>query len=279
MRRECCNNYFESNIVTKNIGQVPIAGFEEAPSGTCVNQSLAFTARFGGATASYHWNFGEAAVPATAEGRIVSEVRWTSGGIKTVNLTTKINDCTNSNSTSVTVVNCLMGLGQFDGFEGYAILEEAHIDLRWNTLEEPYESRFIVERANAERNRFYTLDVMPAYGGVERNSYNFKDTQPQLGYNYYRIKHIDSNGDYLFSETIPVLWRPPIVKDIVIRPNPFKDRTRLQVIEPLEEGGTIQLTNSFGQVLKIIDLPVDKPSLELDLSAYPKGLYFIYHHV
>lgn len=274
-RRECCSNYFEANIVRKFVSDIPQASIESGPSTVCTQETVSYTATFTGNTTTYTWNFGANAVPATYAGRIVPEVRWTSSGNKTVTLTTNLNGCENMSTNIVSVSNCIVPLGQFEGLTG-ELMEEAYVMLKWSTTAEPFQSRFVIERADIEQDKFYTLDLMEGHGGSESHTYQLKDTKPLLGHNYYRIKHMDNNGEYVFSETISIFWQPNHVKDIHVFPNPFRERTTLQVLNPLEEDGTIQLVSAYGQVLDVLPLAADTHQMTLDFSAYPKGLYVIY---
>jgi hypothetical protein len=76
--------------------------------------------------------------------------------------------------------------------------------LIWETASELNNDRFEVERSNDAIN-FINIGVIKNIGtSTNRNKYNFNDTNPKQELNYYRLKQIDYNGEYKYSQLISV---------------------------------------------------------------------------
>ena len=74
-----------------------------ANASVCEGQSINFTATDAGASATYAWNFGTGATPATSTSRGPVNVTYATSGTQTATLNVTVNGCTASTSTTVTV--------------------------------------------------------------------------------------------------------------------------------------------------------------------------------
>jgi hypothetical protein len=82
----------------------PAAGFTATPQSRCVGQIIqaVFTAQeMAGAT--YRWNFDAGAVPATATTKGPINVRWSTGGTKTIRLQVSLNGCVSEATQTVVI--------------------------------------------------------------------------------------------------------------------------------------------------------------------------------
>ena len=107
---------------------------------------------------------------------------------------------------------------------------------------------------------------MPGNGDSDQqNEYDYIDYDPNRGNNYYRLKQIDFDGEYEYSEVISI--NLPKENEIMIYPNPVNDKINFIGIEA---GEIIIIDNAGRNVLQtnFIDS-------ELNIPALPKGLYFI----
>lgn len=274
-RNENCIDYRETNIIQKRVVPYPTSDIESGDRNICINQSMMYRAvRGGNAQVTYDWHFGEGAQPQTASGREVT-VSWTSAGVKTISLNVIQNGCANYTTYDITVTDCPGLLGNFAGIEAQTT-PQSFVDLMWMTDGEPSASNYVIQRANADSTKFETIDLMPAEGGAYMHTYHCVDKQPNIGKNYYRVKHFDLNGGFAYSDVMEVMIQPEHIKDIVVYPNPFRTRTTLQLVASLETDVQVQLVSSLGQVLDIQTIPLGTNFYDLDLSSYPKGAYYIY---
>lgn len=76
----------------------------------------------------------------------------------------------------------------------------AGVNLSWSTASEENNKGFEVERSvDAETWEFLGF-VEGAGTTTEIQAYSFVDTRPEMGFNYYRLKQIDYNGDFDYSD-------------------------------------------------------------------------------
>ena len=95
-----------------------------------------------------------------------------------------------------------------------------HVNLiRWDVAEELNLQEYIVERANAG-HKFVPLDVVQPKQAVDQiKNYSYLDKKPLAGFNYYRIKQVDNNGEFSYSDIISVFTNHD--EEVLAFPNPF----------------------------------------------------------
>ncbi|MFN8396084.1 MAG: hypothetical protein U0176_15720 [Bacteroidia bacterium] len=99
------------------------------------------------------------------------------------------------------------------GFTGRSVAGDVVLD--WGTWEETNVSTFEVERWNDESGYSPIGTVSPKGSG---SSYEFVDQQPNEGSNLYRIRQVDLDGSYTYSEVVAVEFSPS--ERILLHPNP-----------------------------------------------------------
>ncbi|HEX7366921.1 MAG TPA: T9SS type A sorting domain-containing protein [Pelobium sp.] len=91
--------------------------------------------------------------------------------------------------------------------------------LYWETASELNNDKFEIERSTNGKD-FIRIGKLKGNGTSQKlNAYSFKDLAPTSGLNYYRLKQVDFNGHYEYSETRTVKFD---LMDLVFRvyPNP-----------------------------------------------------------
>ncbi|MFT3980206.1 MAG: T9SS type A sorting domain-containing protein [Ferruginibacter sp.] len=97
---------------------------------------------------------------------------------------------------------------------------QASVDLYWKTGSEINASHFIVERS-ADGLQYEAIGQVAALNSSNGGSYSYTDVNPLNGINYYRLKEVDINGSYTYSEVVTVTREA--YTNIVIAPNPASD--------------------------------------------------------
>ena len=148
--------------------------------------------------------------------------------------------------------------------------------LHWVTGTEIDNDYFILERSpNAiEFNSIASIDG--AGNSSTKQTYLYLDKNPLVGLNYYRLKQIDFNGTYDFSNII--VLNNLLDKHYFIYPNPVIDELfidlqnssfiNFKIINQkgqLKKTGTLQATNS----INVSDLPSGIYHLIIDTIEYP----------
>ncbi|MBK0383926.1 T9SS type A sorting domain-containing protein [Pedobacter sp. SD-b] len=75
-------------------------------------------------------------------------------------------------------------------------------------------------------NNFIKIGTKPSVDGAGNQLYNFIDKNPSSGINYYRIKQLDNNGDFTYSNVVSVKLLNN-VHDWEVYPNPITDENPL----------------------------------------------------
>ena len=99
------------------------------------------------------------------------------------------------------------------------------------------------------------------------HSYTYIDINPANGYNYYRIKQVDVNGSYLYTETRTGLVET--ITEIVLRPNPVIND--LNLLLPFSKGVVEISTESGAVIMKRI---ITANHLVIPLAQLKAGTYF-----
>lgn len=136
--------------------------------------------------------------------------------------------------------------------------------IQWQTTDEGDNMRFEVERSE-DALTFAKIGAF-AGKGQNMNHYELKDEKLFAEKYDYRIKQIDIEGHFQYSETLSVLVSPE--KIMTIYPNPTQDKVYLRAVNRQQN---ILLSDALGKIL------YQSPEIpqEIDLSAYPNGIYFL----
>lgn len=147
---------------------------------------------------------------------------------------------------------------------------EKAIVLEWITSAEANNKGFNIERSADARD--WTSIGFVSSQSVEGNSsqklnYQFWDTEPQIGMNYYRLKQIDFDGTYEYSRVrLAMLGNP----HISLAPNPSDD---FITIDGLSADTFITMYNVSGKV--VYAASAAGKSHTVKLVGMTKGIYFI----
>ena len=163
----------------------------------------------------------------------------------------------------------------FIDFEAVTIDGETS-DLTWMTKYQETNSLYVIERSN-DGISFNTVDLKLSNGLFAQDAqYEMKDDKPRLGNNWYRIKYLEPDGDYVYSNVELVVYEASENPDMFVYPNPFNEQFTIEMLEPLRAGAFIQIVDNWGQVIQrhVTDNHATKYSI--DLSEHPDAPYFIY---
>lgn len=123
--------------------------------------------------------------------------------------------------------------------------------LNWETSSEINSSFYSIEKSNDAVN-FNFLARIESNNNPNGSKYELLDENPTYGYNYYRIKMVDIDGQFKYTPTRHVIFDGYDANpEIRIYPNPsngtlFVAIPMLRNLEPM----VVNITNSFGQVVK-----------------------------
>lgn len=151
------------------------------------------------------------------------------------------------------------------------------VTLSWETISEIESSYFEVERSIDAVN-FELIKTINGNGNTNQNIfYTTLDESPyKEGISYYRLKQIDNNGDFDYSN-IEALNVPEGLTLINLYPNPVGDQFRISLTASTNDAVTINIRNSLGQTTRKVNGQVSKGynSFNIDVSEFSSGNYFI----
>ncbi len=151
------------------------------------------------------------------------------------------------------------------------------VQLNWETATEINNQRFEIERSNDSRNFTIVGSVNGRGTTTEKSSYSFVDKGVNEGKYYYRLKQVDYNGAYEYSDVIEVEFSVP--QEFVLAqnyPNPFNPTTTLSFGLPVESNITLSVYNSLGELVKVVaqgTLQAGTHNMNFDAVDLPSGIY------
>jgi hypothetical protein len=155
---------------------------------------------------------------------------------------------------------------------------EGNVVLNWSTATEVNNQMFEIERRNTE-GQFTTIGYVEGYGTTtEPQEYSYIDNTVGTGTYFYRLKQIDFNGAYEYSDEIEVEVNGPLTFALGQNyPNPFNPSTLIKYSVP--ESGFVKLSvyNLIGEEVSVlVNKVVDAGFYEAAFNAanLPSGIYF-----
>ena len=103
------------------------------------------------------------------------------------------------------------------------------VNLYWNTAAEFQVKKIIVERSCDGLNFDRLTEVTPKGNGNIGAAYTATDPYPFSGVGYYRLKIIDNDGSFTYSEVLHIQMPVKEISITQLYPNPVKDLLHVQV--------------------------------------------------
>ncbi len=160
-------------------------------------------------------------------------------------------------------------------------VNNSDVQLLWSTASELNNQGFEIERSINDADNFVTVGFVDGKGSsTEINYYSYTDNPQVSGVNqiYYRLKQIDFDGTFSYSDVVNVNYDVPA--EFVLGqnfPNPFNPSTRIEYFVPNESFVTIKVYDFLGrEVTTLVNETKSTGSYELsfDASGMPSGTYF-----
>jgi hypothetical protein len=146
--------------------------------------------------------------------------------------------------------------------------------LTWATSSEVNFKEFVVERS-ADGKSFVAVGSPVSTKGVSTGSnYSFIDFNGAAGTLYYRLKSVDNDGTFEYSDVIAIKSSFAQTESVVIYPNPTTGPLTVQHAAGLEKA-TISVIDLGGKEIKLLNIEKNSISTSLDLTDLHSGVYFI----
>jgi len=153
-----------------------------------------------------------------------------------------------------------------------------NVELRWRTETEVNNYGFNIEKS-VDNTDWLTIGFVEGHGNSNSpKQYNFNDTNVgQSGEYYYRLKQIDNDGTFEYSNVITVNVGVPDKFFLSQNyPNPFNPETRIDYTLPEQQNVSLKVYNTLGALVQELlneVKPAGSYSVTFDASNLPSGIY------
>ena len=153
-----------------------------------------------------------------------------------------------------------------------AVANNSSVNLFWSTSSEINNSYFIVERS---KDGYYWGDILEVEGAGNSSTileYEDIDYEPLQGTSYYRLRQVDFDGEFTYSQIEAVNFKNDNQNAIIAYPNPAKD-----IITFVGNIDSYMIYNVIGQnvQLEVNFLSKENSLLKLDVSRLSSGVYVL----
>lgn len=153
------------------------------------------------------------------------------------------------------------------------------VTLSWVTATELNNHGFEIERSS-DRSIWRTVGFVEGKGTTtETQYYSYSDELGNIESSklYYRLKQVDFNGSFEYSDIIEVVTAPSEFSLSQNYPNPFNPVTTIKYNIPVNSFITLRVFDVLGNEVSILineQKPAGKYEIEFDASGLPSGIYY-----
>lgn len=158
-----------------------------------------------------------------------------------------------------------------------AVVNADDVTLNWSTATETNNQGFQVERSNG--GAYEIVGYVAGHGTTtEIQNYSYTDQNVKAGTYMYRLKQVDYDGSYEYSEVVSVDVVGP--KEFILNqnyPNPFNPATKISFSLAVESKVALKIFDVLGQeVLTLVNnnFTAGSHEVEFDASNLNSGVYF-----
>jgi len=159
-----------------------------------------------------------------------------------------------------------------------ATADDGDVVLNWSTATELNNFGFEVQRS-IEEDEFVTVGFVNGSGTTtEAKNYRFADKNLSAGNYTYRLKQVDFNGTFAYSDEVNVdvtaLMQFELAQNF---PNPFNPSTTIKFSIPQSSNVTLKIFNTLGQEVSTLinqNMESGVHTINFDASQLNSGIYF-----
>jgi hypothetical protein len=152
------------------------------------------------------------------------------------------------------------------------------VDVSWQTASELNSSYYEIQRSS-DGVHFETIATEAAAGfSNSLLNYSFVDENPLKGFNYYRLKEVDSDGRSQFSDIAVVdFYTGNTVLQLAMYPNPVEESATLNFEMPEQGKAKIEVFDALGKVVYSNETYFGEGANSIALAdlAIASGNYFV----
>ncbi len=164
-----------------------------------------------------------------------------------------------------------------------ASVKKRNVSLKWETATEVNSASFNIERARVntsgtDSNWQKIASIKAAGNSNSPKEYRFADSLLDAGKFQYRLKMVDNDGSFEYSQTVEVSIALPKAFALSQNyPNPFNPSTKIEYELPSESPVTIEVYNLTGERVSVLQNGMQQAgyhTVNLDGTNLSSGVYF-----
>ena len=164
-------------------------------------------------------------------------------------------------------------LNKFAGHQQYD-----NISLDWETASENNADFFELEHS-LDGNQFKNIGSITSkfHNSTLKTEYDFLHNAPVKGMNFYRLKQVDLDGNFKYSQIVPVLFNYSFISSLKINPNPVLSGLNLALTITQNTALVCKIYNADGKEVKQFNYAAfaGTNNITADVSAFAKGIYIV----
>lgn len=152
--------------------------------------------------------------------------------------------------------------------------------LRWSVENElnnrGYELQRSIDGINFSEISFANTKNYTA--GAANTEYGFTDLSPFTGNTYYRLKIVDNDGSFKYSNVVLIRGlKTSTISIAAVYPNPTKSYLNVMIASPIQKEVSLQVSDVSGKIVKTITTKVvdGDNMVSLNVNSLAKGMYAI----
>lgn len=157
-------------------------------------------------------------------------------------------------------------------FDAERATEEVHVS--WSTGSEKESSYFGIERCT-DGASFAEIGRVEAMGtSMMRQDYHFVDPEPEQGVNYYRLRMVDTDGSFEYSDIDVVIMGSPT--RMTLFPNPANDQLHITLEKAMDGPVMVEVFDATGRAVLQRTLNVsDAFQTHINVADLAQGSYML----
>ena len=186
---------------------------------------------------------------------------------KTSNISNNATGCNTAEEVEFECASSILPVKWLEPLRAKKVEKGNH--LTFSTSQEVNNEMFILERSRDGIQYAGTQNIKGQGNTSKETHYSIFDETPLNGMNYYRLKQVDYDARFTYSNVV-VIDNSKTISQLQIYPNPAS--TKLNIKNSNEEID-IQILNARGELVKSQKLA--KGLNNINLENFPKGLYIV----
>ena len=160
-------------------------------------------------------------------------------------------------------------------FDAVYNTSDKDVNISWKTASEINNKLFTVERSTDGIN-FEEIATQPGAGtSTSVHSYSTIDPTPVAGIDYYRLKQTDIDGNFTYSDVVPV--NITASEDFTLFPNPVSSIVNMSCYSGTNCSATIVVCDVTGKEVANFSQEIQKGgnTINLNVEAFTSGVYVV----